>query len=501
MKRMVIAGWVCFGVVFSFLGLNAYAGLVHSMQNGSVASFVMDSPARIEQYELSTRQWLPSISLPSTHGLPTAGWIDADGIYVAYGQASYRYDQAGNNEVHLVDTAQNINQIFSDGNILFLNRSGGLYARFTSINKDTNTLVANFENYIESLVGASIAPSINKMFGRSSGISPSDITYVNYNTDGTFASGGDSPYHGDYPGASKTWVFPDDGRVVDSSGTVYSALGLSYLNSFGSGITDLEFYGDEIPILLNGNTLTAYTISILPTGSTTLDHSPDKIYIDDQDILTFTLSSNSANGIEVRTTPLSALNPPTPGDPIDPVGLVYTPDSSFIDNDGILYLLSKANQSLFRWDTHTQQYTTTIPLIGTPKFATYSADNHEIYLAYDSGLIRAIDLTDTNFTERPFATLPGTPYGLSTAGQYVFSVDPSGAWVSHYTFGPDSALIDSVDWNYSSGEFVWNDANQKMYFFGSGYLMWEEINADGITYPSEPPGGIGADRRSSGGGA
>jgi hypothetical protein len=456
----------------------------------------MSEPSRMERYDLDARQWLPTISLSVTNDTLTAGWIDADGIYAAYGMSAYRYDLDGNNETHLADTAQSINQILGDGNLLFLNRSASLYARFTSIDKGSNSVVAAFSNYIDALGGASIAPSLNKMFGRSLGISPTDITYVNYNDDGTFSNGGDSSYHGDYPSASKTWVFPGDAKVVDSSGTVYSTAGLTYLNSFGSSITDIAFYGDEVPILLYGTTLTAYTVTILPTGSITLDHSPSRIFIDDDDVLTFTVDTTESTGLVVRFLALSELAAPTPGEPIDPTDLPYTPDSSFVDKAGILHLFSKANQSIFRWDCWAGQYTNTIPLIGVPDYAAYSEDNHTVYLAYSSGLIREIDLNDESYSEVAFAALPGKPYGLSTAGEYVFSIDASGSWDTHYTYAPDGSLVDSEDWNYYSKEYIWSDANQKMYFFrddtSPNDLLWEQINADGVTYPSEPAGGIGS---------
>ncbi|WP_372846073.1 LamG domain-containing protein [Pontiella sp.] len=460
----------------------------------------MSEPSRMERYDLVNRQWLPTISLSVTNDALTAGWVDADGIYAAYGMSAYRYDLDGNNEMHLADSTQSISQILGDGNLLFLNRSASLYARFTSIDKGSNSVVSTFQNYIDALGGASIAPSLNKMFGRSLGVSPSDITYVNYNDDGTFGSGGDSSYHGDYPGATKTWVFPDDAKVVDSSGTVYSTTGLTYLKSFGSSITDLAFYGDEVPILLYGSTLTAYTVTILPTGSTTLDHSPSRIFVEGDDVLTFTADAAESTGLYVRSVALSELDAPTPGEPIDPTDLPYTPDSSFVDKDGILHLFSKANQSLFRWDCWAGQYTNTIPLIGVPDYAAYSAENHTVYLAYSSGLIRAIDLHDESYSEVPFANLPGKPYGLSTAGPYLFGIDASGSWDTHYTYAPDGSLVDSVDWNYYSKEYIWSDANQKMYFFrddtSPNDLLWEQINADGTTYPSEPAGGIGSKKDS-----
>ncbi|MBW8883810.1 MAG: hypothetical protein JF612_03320, partial [Planctomycetia bacterium] len=156
---------------------------------------------------------------------------------------------------------------------------------------------------------------------------------------------------------------------------------------------------------------------------------------------------------------------PTPGQPVNPVGLAYTPDKIELAADGTLLLFSKANQSVFRWNPATQSYGATIPLVGTPDFMAYSAGTNTIYTAYHSGLIRKIDLGAATPTEVPFTSLQDVPIGLATAGQYLFAVDPSGAWNSHYTFAPDGTKVDSVEWNYYSSEYVWNDANQKMYFF------------------------------------
>jgi len=444
---------------------------------------------------LTNSQWLSPITLPTVYGPATAFTVDADTLYVAYGQSAKRYSLAGSNEVHLINAANSIQGIFIDGNVIFLNHSVSLYARFTSLNKLNNAVIAQFENYIDAVSGASIAPSINKMFGRSLGVSPSDITYVSYNDDGTFVGGGDSPHHGDYPGASRTWVFPGDAKVVDDSGTVYSTGNLTYLNSFGGAITDLDFYGTNIPIVLRGSQLVAYSNALLPTGSHTLSFTPKNIYIVGTNVMTFTFDVGQSNGILVEAVALANLNPPTPGQPVNPVGLAYTPDASFIDKDGVLYLLSKAQQSLFRWDTTNQTYLATIPLVGSPGYVAYSAVNHTVYLAYSTGLIRQIDLSSTNFSETPFANLPSAPMGLSTADAYVFAVDGSGAWDTHYTFNSAGAMVDSVDWNYYSTEYVWNSARQKMYFFrddtSPNDLLWEQINANGVTYSNEPPGGIG----------
>ena len=474
---------------------NAHAQWIQSLRSGNTAYFLFGTSPRLERFALTNGQWLSPIVLPTIYGPATAFAVDTDTLYVAYGQSVKRYDLAGSNEVHVVNSAESVQGIFTDGNVIFLNRSVSLYARFTSISKSNNAVIATFENYVDAVSGASIARSMNKIFGRSLGISPPDITYVTYNDDGTFVSGGDSPQHGAYPDASRTWVFPGEARVVDNSGTVYNTGDLTYLNSFGGTISDLDFYGTNIPIVLRGSQLIAYSSALLPTGSQTLGFTPQNIYVAGTNVVTFTFDTGQANSIRVDTVPLAILNPPTPGLPVNPVGLGYTPDTTFLDKNGVLYLLSKAQQSLFRLDTTNQTYLATIPLVGSPSYVAYSAVNHKIYLAYSSGLIRQIDLSSTNYIETPFANLPSAPMGLSTADAYVFAVDGSGAWGTHYTFDASGTLVDSVDWNYYSTEYVWSSVRQKMYFFrddtSPNDLLWEQINANGNTYAGEPPGGIG----------
>lgn len=465
-------------------------------EHESIGYFLNQTHSRLERYDIAGETWLTPVSVANPIGTPTVAHSDDDGIYVAYGKAVYRYDLGGGGQTHLLNAQDNVIAIHSDGNLLFLNHTNGYYARIISIDKTTNTIIDTIDNYIDAVYGSSIAPSVNRIFGRTMGISPSDITYVGYRDDGTFTGGAGSPYHGDYPGASTTWVFPNDSKVVDSSGTIYSTSGLTWLNSFGSSVTDVDFLGADIPIVLSGNSITAFTAAILPTGSAALSTAASKIFVNDTNVIAFAADASLSTGYRTEILPLSQLNPPTPGNPINPVGLPFTPDKIEQAADGTILLYSKSHQSIFRWDPLMQQYGATIPLIGTASFMAYSAGTNTAYLAYESGLIRKIDLDAPEPTEVPFTILPARPLGLATAGPYLFAVDGSGAWVSHYTFAPDGTLIDSVDWNYYSREYVWSASNQKMYFFrddtSPNDLLWEEINADGTTYPTEPPGGIKA---------
>jgi hypothetical protein len=469
--------------------------LAVTFEHNDIAYFLSSDTATVERYSIQSEAWLSTIELADSSSLvPSAGHADDDGLYVSFGSALYRFNLSGQDRTHLLNATSEIDNLHTDDNLLFANYGG----QFISIDKNTDTVVDTL-SYFYSLRGTSISPESNRLFARSTGVSPSDIHYVGYDDSGMFTGANQSVYHGDYPGASATWVFPDNSKVVDSAGIIYSTGSLTYVSSFNGTVTDIDFLADEIPIVLQGNTLTAFNTFHLPTGSLELDHSPSEIYVNDSSVITFTPDSSDV-GYSANVFAIDDLDPPTPGVAVDPTGVAYEPDTVIVAGDGTLLLFEASLQSVFRWDPVTQRYLDTVPLVGVPEYMAYAAPTNMVYLAYDSGLIRKIDLSSDDLTEEPFAALPSTPLGLSTAGPYVFAVDPSGAWVSHYTFAPDGTQIEAVEWNYTSREFVWSEANQKMYFFRDGTspndLLWEEINADDMTYPNEPPGGIGAKRDS-----
>ncbi|MCA9073937.1 MAG: hypothetical protein KDA93_02805, partial [Planctomycetaceae bacterium] len=404
-------------------------------EHNDIGYFVDDSEPTLHRYDIANEAWLSAIELEGGGGPPTVAHVDDDGIYVAYDKSVYRYSLDGTGPTHLLNAPDSVQAIHSDGNVLFLNHTSGHYARFISLNKTTNAIIDTFENYVESVHGSSISIDFNRIIGRSSGISPSDMTYVEYGDSGHFIMGGDSPYHGDYPGASRTWVFPNGSKVVDNSGTVYATNSLTQQNSFAGRIDDIDFHNESIPIVLRGDTLIAFSQTILPTGSHSLGYTPSEIFVNDTNVITFTEEASRATGYDAAVVPLTALNPPSPGAPTDPSGLAYTPDHVELASDGTVLLFSKAHQSLFRWDPNTQSYVDSYPLLGSANYIDYSPETNRVYLAYQSGLIRMMDLDAARPDEVPFTSLPYAAAGLVAAGRYL--VASSGD--EHLTFAPNGS--------------------------------------------------------------
>jgi fibronectin type 3 domain-containing protein len=484
---------VLFLVFFFALAPLRAVDWVSTQRVGEVLHFFVSSPASVERYDLSSRTWLSPVVLPGARGVLTAATVDGDGLFVAYGAAVYRYGVSGGAEQHVLTATDTVQSLFTDGNLLLVNHTVGLYARVRSVNKATNTQIASFEKYLSPLFGASISRETNRLFGVVKALSPADVTYVEYRDDGTFVGGGDSPHHDAYSIGDRTWTLPGGDRFVDSAGHVYISANLNHALVFPTAITDLDFVESDVPIVLSTNVLTAYTNTLLPAGSRTLAQAGKTIAVSGDEVLVFRPLVGAGIGIEFVL--LDDLNAPTPGSPASPEGLPFVPDEAFVDDVGVLHLLSKAHETIFRWDPASQAFLPGIPLLGTPDFIAYSAVNDCVYTAYPSGLIRRIDLGVAPWVEVPFAQLPSAPRGLATADGYVFAVDRENSFEIQRTYAPGGALVDSAGFNDYSRHYVWSSANQRMYFLRDDVspndLHWRQVNADGIAYPALAPGALG----------
>lgn len=447
------------------------ASWIDSQENDGITYFLFDSSPRIERYELESETFLDPIILSDT---PTAFTVDPEGIFVSFSRRTSRLTLDGSKEAHLHNSSSNVKNLFTFNEFLYLQNNQTI----TGINKFSGKRVF-YKDYFYGMSGISVSKEGKKIFARSTGVSPSNILQISINADGTLGDQRGSPYHGSYPNARKTYLFSNEARVVDSAGIVYSAADLSYNNSFAGEIDDIAFNGD-IPIVLRGNTLIAYSNTLLKTGEYSLEYEPCNIYVMGDSVFTFHFDGNESPCVEKIA--LSWINANEPGEPVDPTDLVYTPDSVQLGNDEIVYLLSHANLSIFRWSIPEERYLETIPLVKVPSHMAYSPVNNTIYLAYPNGELTQIALNSST-TEIPFANSPQKPLGIAAAGNYLFVCDPTGPWVSHFTYKFDGTLVAAKDWNYFSSEYIWNEVNQRMYFLrddtSPNNLHSEEIRNDG----------------------
>jgi hypothetical protein len=444
------------------------------MQHGNIAYFLSGAPAEVARYDLSTSTFLDPILLDLP---PTAFYIDDDGIYLAFTRTMARMDLDGSNYTALANAVGTVRELVTFGDNLYGNASQSS-PNFIRINKTTGDVLQQ-PDFFYSMTGISSSPGTMKIFGRSVGISPADILQITLASDGTLGAQNDSPYHGDYPSASATYMVPDDAKVVDDAGIVYSTADLSYVGSLNGSFEHVTFNNGE-PLVLRADKVVRYSIALLPAGEATLLSPVHSIFAHAGNLFGF--YNDALGNLALEIVDIQSIVPPGPGEPVDPVGLVYVPDDAVAANDGSILILSKANKSIFRWSPAQGSYTQSIPLVTAPAFFAYSAIDDRVYLGYDDGRITKIDLITG--VEAPFTSVPSMVLGMSVADPFVFAVDPAGAWVSHFTFDSSGQLISQVEWNYFSQEYIWNAANRKMYFFrddsSPNDLIWEDIDANGV---------------------
>ena len=382
--------------------------------------------------------------------------VDEDGLYLASGRTIYRYNLDGTGRRTLATVSSDVGQLLSDGNLLIAIRSVSSTGKFTSLNKTTGAILDSEED-VESLHGAAIAPVSNRIYGRNRGLSPADLTYMQYDDAGTFGSNNDSPHHGDYPGADRVWVFPDEKLVVDDSGSLYQGGNQRYSGSFGGAVDDIVFHGVDVPIVLRGTELIAFNNTQVETGRVTLQAPAEAIVLHDGKIFAF----RGTGTPEVEIVGTSDLNLAEPGSPKSAVGLPYVPDGALLRNDGSVYLFSRAHSSLFGWSAETRRYVDSLPLSPATNYVAYSPDSDQFYSAHENFEVRRIDPTGPVPVDSAFTAMERRIIGLSTAGDHVMIAAEAQFGRNFNLFSPAGEFVSRTT-GYRASEYTWNAATRTM---------------------------------------
>ena len=446
---------------------------------------------QIKRYDMSTRKFLPTISLPTEHGTATAFGVGQAGqLYVAYGTDIFKYDANGSTEEKItIEAKAPVVDFQFDNDFVFIN--AGRYV--ISVHASTNKLINEFYSNNELVLGTSISDRHNRLFGRTQGerassgiISPSNLVFKEYNDDGRFEREKITNLKEDngVNSATRTWLFPDQTRVVDDEGYIFSVATGEFVYWINTEeIVDVAWVGGDQMITLHANGhLTSISPQLVSTGNMTLDFAPSKLAVTNGETFAFAFDEASENGIRVDS--LGFFGPTYPESLLDPKSVPFVPEFPFIHKNGDLYMMSKAHASIFAMTpgSSSHSYTESIKLGDIPNFVAYSSTNNEIYTYRESGVLCKISLDNENKTEVEIAQLSDTPLALSTAGKFIFVAEKSGAFATHHTFLNNGTLVSSVANNHIDEEYVWSQANKKMFFFRQANptdLMTEHIFENG----------------------
>jgi len=113
----------------------------------------------------------------------------------------------------------------------------------------------------------------------------------------------------------------------------------------------------------------------------------------------------------------------------------FTPDLLAADAAGFVYLLSSAQQALLRWHYLHACYLAPVPLPaagGALVTSMATAGDARLYLGYDNGEIRWLDLRRPLSGFAPFARLGGPVRALTAIGERLLAVDADEAWIARH---------------------------------------------------------------------
>jgi hypothetical protein len=174
---------------------------------------------------------------------------------------------------------------------------------------------------------------------------------------------------------------------------------------------------------------------------------------------------------------------------IDPSSVEFIADDVSLGANGLVYVLSLEYESIFVWNTTSQDWGVTIPLQGTPDYVAYSPGLPFAFTGYLDGSINRIDLKLANPVEVPFAELPDSfdlECGMEATGAFlvvcVDSQNTDSFGYEHRSYNMSGVLIDAEEERRSLYGAAWSEANRTLYYFKSSglqYALSSRINVDG----------------------
>lgn len=465
--RIISRCLLCLSVLLT--SVQAFALFVDSKTQDNTVYFLFSAPNKIARYDMASQSQAMDIALAK---VPTAFAVANGKAYVAFHRELREVDLATGSSVFVRNASSDVINLTLLNGFIYATESTGVVQ---IIKVADFSLVASDSYSYRGAASNTPSSEHSAIYSRSTGVSPSDIEKMTVAADGKVINVIDSPYHGSYPGADKLYLNASQSKIYDNAGIVYFSADLTYAGSLAGSVDSLAFVGDN-PVLLRDKTLTLLSASHIEQGTQTLAVKPDLIASYAQKIFAF---KTSDSGLTVEVADLSAIELPEPGEPANPVGLNY--QAEFIQHDGAdtIYFIDRETLSIFRWSVSQNNYLSSWSLLNPPTWASYSAAHQRLYLAYESGKISYMD-ADAAGEEKHFANLPGTTRGLLATDNYLFAVDNSGAWATHYSFAENGTLLTSEDWAYIGNQYVWNPITQRVYHHrddtSPNDIVWREID-------------------------
>ena len=375
-----------FFVTFCLFG-NVSAAWIDQVELDGVVHFFSDSQPEVARYDLNAEIWLDSLTLPTNSETLSAGHVDEDGFYLAFGPRLFRYDSNLENEVFIgiASGAEITNLETFDDLIVAFKETGG--ESITSFSKATNTIRDQFSvtNTFSQFIFLDFDEETRNIAGFDSRSTPELIT-LSIDEAGQFGVPTSLRFTG-FPfssNSSNILGFLNNGLIVTNN-ALASNQGEFLLELPARAIDFIS--RNDVPILLTESSVISLNSNYTVAGDFSLTNSGFAIFPTSDGVLVFGEDNENPERPSLEVATFEELGTPSSFEPVSPEGITFVADDSFVSNNDILHLFSKKFQTLFRWDIATQSYLTSINLPPNTETVAYSTLLNRIYLADTDGQI------------------------------------------------------------------------------------------------------------------
>ncbi|WP_404369248.1 hypothetical protein ACIHQR_06220 [Corallococcus coralloides] len=175
---------------------------------------------------------------------------------------------------------------------------------------------------------------------------------------------------------------------------------------------------------------------------------------------------------------------------LDGAQLAFNVDDATLTSGGIIHFFDRNADRVHRLDVKNRRFLSAYAGTADAVSMAVTPDGATTYLAYTGG---RMDAFSSDGTVRFFAAAPETVSSMVVAGNYLFTIDGSGAWDSHSLYQrATGARVATAEWRYSARALVFSPVNKRVYLLNAG------VSPTDVTMVDVDPvaGTLGAERDS-----
>jgi hypothetical protein len=160
-------------------------------------------------------------------------------------------------------------------------------------------------------------------------------------------------------------------------------------------------------------------------------------------------------------------SPTDAGIVLDGAELAFAVDDATLTDNGVVHFFDRGADRIHRLDLAARRFLPTLVGTGDAYSMAVAPDGSVAYLGYTGGRIDAFSAQEG--TPRFFAAAPETVSSMVVAGNFLFTIDGSGAWDTQALYQRSTgARVASAEWRYSARSIVFSPVNKRVYLLNAG---------------------------------